>query len=392
MNVAVDKPSPAETEQRPSAKTRRRLAVIASGSLAAITLLAFTSYWFSTGRYLETTDDAYVRADWVALSPRVAGYVAKVEVADDQPVKAGDVLVRLQNRDYRARLDQARAGVTEAQAALAAAQASQQVATERIDQQQQAILQAEAVVRSATAEQRRSELDVQRYRGLVRDDAATVQRLETASAHASQAQAALQGAQAALRQQRSQLAMAKARAAQAEAELQQRAAALARAQAHQQLAEQDEQDTVIRAPITGVVGQRRVRTGQYVVPGQPLLAVVPLQQAYVVANYKETQLARMRPGQPVEIRVDSFASQPLHGHVASFSPASGNVFALLPSDNATGNFTKIDRPAFPGAHFARQTAGWPAGTARHVGGQYSRHTPRRGCRCALNSRFRCVPG
>jgi membrane fusion protein (multidrug efflux system) len=271
----------------------------------------------------------------------VAGYVAKVEVADDQPVKAGDVLVRLQNRDYRARLDQARAGVTEAQAALAAAQASQQVATERIDQQQQAILQAEAVVRSATAEQRRSELDVQRYRGLVRDDAATVQRLETASAHASQAQAALQGAQAALRQQRSQLAMAKARAAQAEAELQQRAAALARAQAHQQLAEQDEQDTVIRAPITGVVGQRRVRTGQYVVPGQPLLAVVPLQQAYVVANYKETQLARMRPGQPVEIRVDSFASQPLHGHVASFSPASGNVFALLPSDNATGNFTKI---------------------------------------------------
>ena len=127
-------------------------------------------------------------------------------------------------------------------------------------------------MRSATAEQRRSELDVQRYRGLVRDDAATVQRLETASAHASQAQAALQGAQAALRQQRSQLAMAKARAAQAEAELQQRAAALARAQAHQQLAEQDEQDTVIRAPITGVVGQRRVRTGQYVVPGQPLLA------------------------------------------------------------------------------------------------------------------------
>ncbi|WP_144180069.1 MULTISPECIES: HlyD family secretion protein [unclassified Pseudomonas] len=342
MNVAVDKPSPAETEQRPSAKTRRRLAIIASGSLAAITtLLAFTSYWFSTGRYLETTDDAYVRADWVALSPRVAGYVAEVEVADDQTVKAGDVLVRLQNRDYRARLDQARAGVTEAQAALAAAQASQQVATERIDQQQQAILQAEAVVRSATAEQRRSELDVQRYRGLVRDDAATVQRLETASAHASQAQAALQGAQAALRQQRSQLAMAKAQSAQAEAKQQQRAAALARAQAHQQLAEQDEQDTVIRAPITGVVGQRRVRTGQYVVPGQPLLAVVPLQQAYVVANYKETQLARMRPGQPVEIRVDSFASQPLHGHVASFSPASGNVFALLPSDNATGNFTKI---------------------------------------------------
>lgn len=341
MNVALEQTAPVETEQRAKARSRRRLAYTASGSLAAIALLAFTSYWLTTGRYLETTDDAYVRADWVALSPRVAGYVAEVAVADDQPVKAGDVLVRLQSRDYRARLDQAQAGVAEAQAALIAAQARQQVASERINQQQQAILQAEAAMRSATAEQRRSDLDMQRYRGLVRDNAATVQRLETASAQATQAQAALQGAQAALRQQRSQLAMAKARSAQADAELQQRAAALARAQARQQLAEQDEQDTVIRAPITGVIGQRRVRAGQYVVPGQPLLAVVPLQQAYVVANFKETQLANMRPGQPVEIRVDSFTSQPLHGHVASFSPASGNVFALLPSDNATGNFTKI---------------------------------------------------
>ncbi|MBH3420429.1 HlyD family secretion protein [Pseudomonas putida] len=341
MNVAVEQTAPAETEQRAKARSRRRLAYTASGSLAAIALLAFTSYWLTTGRYLETTDDAYVRADWVALSPRVAGYVAEVAVADDQPVKAGDVLVRLQNRDYRARLDQARAGVAEAQAALVAAQARQQVASERINQQQQAILQAEAAMRSATAEQRRSDLDMQRYRGLVRDEAATVQRLETASAKATQAKAALQGAQAALREQRSQLAITKGLSAQADAELQQRAAALTRAQARQQLAEQDEQDTVIRAPITGVVGQRRVRAGQYVVPGQPLLAVVPLQQAYVVANFKETQLANMRPGQPVEIRVDSFASQPLRGHVASFSPASGNVFALLPSDNATGNFTKI---------------------------------------------------
>ena len=341
MNVAVEQTAPAEAEQLAKARSRRRLACTAGVSLAAITLLAFGSYWLTTGRYLETTDDAYVRADWVALSPRVAGYVAKVEVADDQPVKAGDILVRLQGRDYRARLDQARAGVAEAQAALAAARASQQVAAERINQRQQAIQQAEAAVHSATAEQQRSALDVQRYRGLVRDDAATAQRLEAASAQATQAQAALQGAQAALREQRSQLAMAKARSAQADAELQQRAAALGHAQARQQLAEQDEQDTVIRAPITGVIGQRRVRAGQYVVPGQPLLAVVPVQQAYIVANYKETQLARMRPGQTVEIRVDSFAGQPLHGRVASFSPASGNVFALLPSDNATGNFTKI---------------------------------------------------
>ena len=340
MNVAVEQTAPTAVEQKSKAVSRRR-AYIAGGSLAAIALLAFTSYWLTTGRYLETTDDAYIRADWVALSPRVAGYVAKVEVDDDQPVKAGDVLVRLQARDYQARLDQAQAGVAEARAALTATQASQQVAAERINQQQHAILQAEAAVQGAAAEHRRSGLDMQRYRGLVRDDAATVQRLESASAAASQAQAALQGAQAALREQRAQLAMAKARSAQADATLKQKEAALAHALARQRLAEQDEQDTVLRAPIDGVVGQRRVRAGQYVVPGQPLLAVVPLQQAYVVANYKETQLAHMRAGQPVEIRVDTFASQPLHGHVASFSPASGNVFALLPSDNATGNFTKI---------------------------------------------------
>ncbi|MFJ4256884.1 HlyD family secretion protein [Pseudomonas monteilii] len=340
MNVAVEQTASTAVEQKSKAVSRR-LAYIAGGSLAAIALLAFTSYWLTTGRYLETTDDAYIRADWVALSPRVAGYVAKVEVDDDQPVKAGDVLVRLQARDYQARLDQAQAGVAEARAALTATHASQQVAAERINQQQQAILQAEAAVQGAAAEHRRSGLDMQRYRGLVRDDAATIQRLESASAAASQAQAALQGAQAALREQRAQLAMAKARSAQADATLKQKEAALAHALARQRLAEQDEQDTVLRAPVDGVVGQRRVRAGQYVVPGQPLLAVVPLQQAYVVANYKETQLAHMRAGQPVEIRVDTFASQPLHGHVASFSPASGNVFALLPSDNATGNFTKI---------------------------------------------------
>ncbi len=344
MNVAVTKNALADDQPQAAVtarRLRRRLALYAGGGLTLRAALAFGGYWFTTGRYLETTDDAYVRADWVALSARVAGYVAKVEVEDDQPVKAGDVLVRLHNRDYRARLDLATAGVAEAQAALAAAQASQQVAGERINQQQQAIFQAESAVHSASAERQRSELDMQRYRGLVRDNAATVQRLEAANASAVQAGAALQGAQARLREQRSQLTMAKALALAADADIKQRTAALNRAQARQALAEQDEQDTVIRAPIDGVVGQRRVRAGQYVVPGQPLLAVVPLQQTYVVANYKETQLAHMRPGQPVQVRIDSFASQPVQGRVASFSPASGNVFALLPSDNATGNFTKI---------------------------------------------------
>lgn len=345
MNVAVDEQTLANDGRQDDAvsrkQARRRLALCGGGGLLLVAVLVFGIYWYSVGRYLQTTDDAYVRADWVTSSSRVAGYVAKVEVEDDQPVKAGDVLVRLQDRDYRARLEQAKADVAEAGAAFTAAQALSQVAGERIAQQQQAIVQAQSMLQSAAAERRRSELDVARYKGLVRDSAATLQRLEKANASAAQAQAAWQGAQAQLRERRSQLLMAKAQAAYADAQVKRRQAGQASAEARLALAEQDEQDTLVRAPIDGVVGQRRVRAGQHVVAGQPLLAVVPLQQTYIVANYKETQLARMQPGQPVRISVDSFSERELRGRVASFSPASGNVFALLPSDNATGNFTKI---------------------------------------------------
>ncbi|KTT19384.1 HlyD family secretion protein [Pseudomonas fulva] len=341
MNAAVETPTPTPTTEHATIRTRRRLVYIGGAGLGVLALLALAGYWFTTGRYLESTDDAYIRADWVALSSRVAGYVATVEVEDDQPVQAGAVLVRLQDRDYQARRDRARAAERQAQAAIDAAQAHRELAVQRIEQQAQATLKAEAAVHSASAERRRSQLDLQRYQGLVRDEAATTQRLEQALAAANQAKAVEQGAKAAWREQQAQQRMAKAGAAQAEADLQQRQAAFESASAERRLAEQDAQDTVLRAPVAGVVGQRRVRAGQYVAPGQPLLAVVPVAQAYVVANYKETQLARMRPGQPVQVQVDSFPGHAFKGHVASFSPASGNVFALLPSDNATGNFTKI---------------------------------------------------
>ncbi|AUA32417.1 HlyD family secretion protein [Pseudomonas sp. SGAir0191] len=341
MNAAVETPTPTPTTEHATIRTRRRLVYIGGAGLGVLALLALAGYWFTTGRYLESTDDAYIRADWVALSSRVAGYVATVEVEDDQPVQAGAVLVRLQDRDYQARRDRARAAERQAQAAIDAAQAHRELAVQRIEQQAQATLKAEAAVHSASAERRRSQLDLQRYQGLVRDEAATTQRLEQALAAANQAKAVEQGAKAAWREQQAQQRMAKAGAAQAEADLQRRQAALESASAERRLAEQDAEDTVLRAPVAGVVGQRRVRAGQYVVPGQPLLAVVPVAQAYVVANYKETQLARMRPGQPVQVQVDSFPGHAFKGQVASFSPASGNVFALLPSDNATGNFTKI---------------------------------------------------
>lgn len=339
MNVAVNPSS--EAAQRQPVRDRRRLLVIGASSLMLLALLAYASDWWRNGRFLQSTDDAYVQADWVALSPRIPGYVAQVLVADDQPVKAGDILVRLESRDYQARLEQARAALAQAEAALAAGVANEQLAQARIRQQQDTIAQAQAAVRSALAEHLRSRLDVQRYRDLVSEHAATAQRLEQARATAAQAEAAWRGAEAALRARRAQAAMVTAQAEQATAQHRQQQAALRSARARQALAEHDAEDTVLRAAVDGVVGQRRVRAGQYVVPGQPLLALVPLQQAYVVANYKETQLAAMHPGQPVRIEVDSFPGTPLHGRVASLSPASGNVFALLPSDNATGNFTKI---------------------------------------------------
>nr|WP_314480411.1 HlyD family secretion protein [uncultured Pseudomonas sp.] len=341
MNAAVETPTSTADAEQVGTRARRRRVYVGGAGLGVLALLALAGYWFTTGRYLESTDDAYIRADWVALSSRVAGYVATVEVEDDQPVQAGAVLVRLQDRDYQARVDRARAAERQARAAIEAARAHREVAAQQVHRQAQATLKAEAAVHSANAERRRSQLDLQRYQGLVRDEAATTQRLEQAVAAASQAKATEQGARAAWREQQARELMAKASADQAEADLQQRQAAFERAKAERRLAEQDAQDIVIRAPVSGVVGQRRVRTGQYVVPGQPLLAVVPVKQAYIVANYKETQLTRMRPGQPVQVHVDSFPGHALQGHVASFSPASGNVFALLPSDNATGNFTKI---------------------------------------------------
>ncbi|TDV72611.1 HlyD family secretion protein [Pseudomonas sp. LP_7_YM] len=344
MNIAVEKDpvvGPGTASRADLRPSRQRWWMLGGACLAGLGILAWGFYWFVSGQHLQTTDDAYVRADWVAVSARVSGYVAQVEVTDDQPVKAGDVLVRLETRDYQAIYEQAQAVVAEAEGALLAAQARQQVAAERVEQQREAIAQARAAVQSATAEDRRSQLDVQRYRGLVRDNAATQQRLETADAQAQQAHAALQGAQARLREQQALLAVTQAQARLADVQIKARAAAQASALARRTLAQQNRQDTVIRAPVDGVVGQRQVRSGQYVVPGQPMLAVVPVHQTYVVANYKETQLTHMQPGQPAIIHVDSFPDQALRGHVASFSPGSGNVFALLPSDNATGNFTKI---------------------------------------------------
>ena len=306
MNIAVDETTAAQDEQAPTRNPRRKRHLLLLGVAALlIAAVVFGLYWMTVGHYLEQTDDAYVRADWIPISPKVSGYVAEVMVEDDQPVKAGDVLVRIEARDYQARLAQARAQLAESQASVAAQEANLHVTDSLIAQQKAGVAQAEA------------------------------------AASYTQANAAVEIAKAMQLQQETRLTVAVTRRQLAQASLQQQIARRSQAEARLNLATHALEDTLIRSPIDGVVGQRKVRTHQYVAPGLPLLAVVPVQQAYVVANYKETQLRHMRAGQPVDISVDSYSGRKLKGHVVSFSPGSGAVFALLPSDNATGNFTKI---------------------------------------------------
>jgi len=343
MNIAVDEQhsKPAQEQLQSDQKLRQRRLAWLGGTALAVAALGYGAYWLNVGRYLEETDDAYVRADWITISPRVSGYVAQVLVQDNQSVAAGDPLVRIHDRDYRARLLQARAQQSETRSAIAAQQAALVTLAAQLQEQQTLIDQAAADTDSARAERQRAQLDYQRYRDLAAQQAASGQRLESATADFARARSALARAEAAASRQRSRLSVLQASREQAAALLEQQKARAAEADANLALAENELEDTLIRAPIAGVVGQRRVRQRQYVTPGLPLLALVPVEQSYVVANFKETQLRRLRAGQPVEIRVDSFPQTALHGRVESVSPGSGAIFALLPPDNATGNFTKI---------------------------------------------------
>ncbi|WJM89457.1 HlyD family secretion protein [Pseudomonas brenneri] len=339
MNQAVE---PAILQSTPGLMQRHRRVLLTGASL--VTLLGvglFAGYWWQWGRFLEETDDAYVRADWVAVSPRIAGYVAQVLVEDNQPVKAGDVLVRLDERDFIEQLRSTQARLQQARAAATARQSSLHTLDARLGEQQQRIVQAEAALHSSEAEAQRARLDYLRYRDLVGQQISTRQRLETASASQAKARAAVTEARAQVARQQAQCQVLQARRQQVQAQIAESQARVGEAQANLALARNALNDTAIRAPFDGVVGQRKVRRQQYVMPGLPLLAVVPVEQAYVIAHYKETQLQHMAPGQSVDIAVDSFAGQRWRGRVESIAPGSGSVFALLPPDNATGNFTKI---------------------------------------------------
>jgi membrane fusion protein (multidrug efflux system) len=306
----------------------RKRAIVAS-VLAAIGLGAagFGYHWWTEGRFIEDTDDAYVGGNVTVIAPKVAGYLAKVEVTDNQQVHAGDVLATIDDRDYRAALAKAEGAVAAAQAALANLDATRQL-------QDAVISQARAGISASNAETSRARDDQVRYQNLSAKAAVSVQSSQRADAEYKQAVANDQKAQAQLAAAQRELDVIATRKQQAQAALQQ-------AVAERDLAKLNLEYTVLRAPIDGTVGNRRARAGAYATVGNQLLSIVPAQGLWVDANFKEGQLQHFRPGQRASIAADVLPGHVFHGTVASLAPATGAQFSVLPPENATGNFTKI---------------------------------------------------
>jgi membrane fusion protein (multidrug efflux system) len=317
----------AKTSLRPSGQAIRRAALALALALGVVAAAEFGHHYLTIGRYLETTDDAYVKADSTIISPKVSGYIAQVLVGDNEMVKAGQLLAKIDDRDFRAALDQAGADVAASDAAVRNLDA-------QLALQQPIIEQGTADVAAATANLNFAQEEQARYDGLMKTGSGTVQR-------AQQTDAALRAAAAQLQHAKSGLLAAERKVDVLSTERARAVAQRDRARAVEQQAALNLSYTGIIAPVDGTVGARSLRVGQFVQAGTQLMAVVPLDAVYIVANFKETQLTHVRGGQPVELTIDSFRGTRLQGHVDSLSPASGLEFALLPPDNATGNFTKI---------------------------------------------------
>nr|WP_233810107.1 HlyD family secretion protein [Paraburkholderia sp. HP33-1] len=317
---------PGETA-RPARRGTRRFVLIGIVLAALVAAAALLAHWWLVGRFIESTDDAYLQTDSVTVAPKVSGYVTDVYVDDNQSVKAGDPLMKLDARQYQVALDEANANIDARNADIQNAQA-------QIEQQRAKIAQAEAQQQVSRVSLRHARDEVTRYAPVVAAGAETGERLAALTSTRDEAQATLAADTAALAAARTQITALTAQLAQARAQLE-----AARASAAQSQLDLDH--TVVRSALAGRVGDRTVRVGQYVQPGTRVLTVVPVQRTYLEANFKETQIGRMRAGQPVDIRVDALPDHTLHGVVESFSPGTGSQFALLPPENATGNFTKI---------------------------------------------------
>lgn len=335
MSVTVLKTSAGAATGSPeisaSALPRKRSRTRILFGLMAFLVIAcggvYGRHWYLVGRFLESTNNAYLRADQVAMAPRVSGQVSDIYVRDNEAVAAGQPLLKIDARRYEMTVRQARATVAAREADVAKSEAD-------LRQQDAVIAQAEADVKTAEATAELADKEFGRAAALVVRGFATQQKNEQTESALAQARSTVNLKQAVRDAARQQVATLKAQLAQAQAQL-------AAAKETLSQAEIDLNDTVLRSPIAGRVGDRTVQLGQFAQPGMRLLTIVPTQQIYLVANFKETQVQNMQPGQPVEISVDAYPDLALTGTVDSFAPGTGAQFALLPPENATGNFTKI---------------------------------------------------
>ncbi|HTJ03307.1 MAG TPA: HlyD family secretion protein [Methylovirgula sp.] len=287
----------------------------------------FANYWWRTGRWIETTDDAYVGGNTTPLSPQAAGQIVRVLIEDNQRVAAGQLLIQIDDRLYRAALDHAEAAVQQQQATL------RNLHT-RLQLQLSLIQSAKATLTAKIAAAAFAGQEAQRYKALAVSSAGTEQNAQRTTAADEQARAGVDGSRADLDAAKQQIDVLKTQVSQAEA-------ALASAEADRQTAKLNIGYTQIRSPIDGFVGNRVAQVGSYVSTGAYLLTVVPANQLWIDANFKEDQLEHMKVGQPATIVLDVAPGRTLHGHVISLSPATGAVFSVIPPENATGNFTKI---------------------------------------------------
>ncbi|ANK93259.1 MULTISPECIES: HlyD family secretion protein [Rhizobium] len=331
---ALEKPAapaqsaPAQAPVAPPAAKKRRSPVLPIVVLALLAGGGWYGYeWWMNGRFMVSTDDAYIEGDIATISPKVTGYVAKVNVVANQEVKAGDVLATLDNGDYQNALDQANAQIS-----------TEQLSLSRIDAQiegaKASLVQAQAQKTALEATVRGAEIKQKRQSDLQAKSVGTTADLDDANTALDQAKANLAGGDANIVAAQANIAILEAQRREAEGSV--RTLEIQRDKAARDLS-----FTVLKAPYDGIVGNRSVQEGDLVSPGQRLMALVPVRQLYIDANFKETQIQHLVPGSKVNVHVDAYDDHPIVGTVESISPASGSVFSLLPPENATGNFTKV---------------------------------------------------
>ncbi|WP_064742518.1 HlyD family secretion protein [Azospirillum sp. B4] len=322
-----DKGKEEEKKPSPLANPRVRIGLIIAAAVIVAALIAWGVYYWTTGQYEQETNDAYLQADMVTVAPKVGGYVDQVLVDDNQLVEPGQPLVKIDEREPRAKHDQALAQVEQGRAAIAEYQA-------QIRRQEATIAQALAQLAGARSKALFAQRQVDRYTPLAASGAQTVEQLDQMRQTRDQAKAEAAADEAQVDGARRQIDVLNAQIRSAQAQVNQ-----AQAQADQ--ADVDLRSTLVVSSVRGRVGDRTVRVGQYVQTGTRLMSVVPLDGIYLIANYKETQIGLMRIGQPATFTVDAVGGGEFHGTVDSFAPGTGAQFALLPPQNATGNFTKI---------------------------------------------------